>query len=160
LPGSYKDFFPHGEAHGPPTLFHRWFTMASRPEQERILIFDFGAQYVQLIARRVRELNVFAQVVRSDLPAERVKELAPKGIILSGGPSSVYEATAPKFDPAVLSLDIPVLGICYGMQLACQILGGDVKPAQSREYGRTQLTVQRTGKLLDGLPKETVVWMS
>jgi GMP synthase (glutamine-hydrolysing) len=134
--------------------------MPSSPEQERILIFDFGAQYVQLIARRVRELKVFAQIVRSDLSAERVKELAPKGIILSGGPASVYETSAPKFDPAVLSLGIPVLGICYGMQLACQVLGGHVKPAASREYGRTQLVIQRPGKLLTGLSQETVVWMS
>src|SRR5262245_7936277 len=111
--------------------------MPTVPEQERILIFDFGAQYVQLIARRVREQGVLAQIVRSDLPAGRVKELAPKGIILSGGPASVYEAGAPKFDPEVLALDIPVLGICYGMQLACQILGGQVKPGPSREFGRT-----------------------
>ena len=135
--------------------------MALVPEQERILIFDFGAQYVQLIARRVREQNVFAQIVRSDLSAERVKELAPKGIILSGGPSSVYEATAPKFDPAVLTLGIPVLGICYGMQLACQILGGAVKPSQSREYGRTTLQqINANSPLLHGFPSETSVWMS
>src|SRR5262245_44399877 len=103
--------------------------MTAAPESERVLVFDFGAQYAQLIARRVRELNVFCQVVRHDLPAARVADLKPKGIILSGGPASVYEANAPKCDPAIFELGIPVLGLCYGMQLACQALGGVVKPA-------------------------------
>src|SRR5712671_346072 len=110
--------------------------MNAAPESERILIFDFGSQYAQLIARRVRELNVFCQVVRHDLPAARVAELRPKGIILSGGPASVYEPNAPKCDPGIFELGVPVLGICYGMHLACQALGGAVKPAASREYGR------------------------
>ena len=95
------------------------------PESERVLIFDFGAQYVQLIARRVREQNVFCQIVRHDLPAARVAELKPRGLILSGGPASVYERGAPHCDPALFDLGVPVLGICYGMQLACQALGGE-----------------------------------
>src|SRR5437879_9252510 len=89
------------------------------PETERILVFDFGAQYGQLIARRVRDLNVFCQLVRHDLPAERVRELAPRGVIFSGGPASVYEPNAPHCDPAIFELGIPILGICYVMPLAC-----------------------------------------
>ncbi len=110
--------------------------MTPLPENERILIFDFGAQYGQLIARRVREQNVFCQIVRHDLSAARVAELRPRGMIFSGGPASVYEPGAPKCDPAIFDLGIPTLGICYGMQLACQILGGEVKPGTSREFGR------------------------
>src|SRR5262245_19638570 len=105
---------------------------------ELVLIFDFGSQYGQLIARRVREQNVFCQIVRNDLPAARVRELTPRGIILSGGPASVYEPSAPKCDPKIFDLGVPVLGICYGMQLACQALGGQVKPSTSREYGRAK----------------------
>ena len=101
--------------------------MAPVPESERVLIFDFGAQYGQLIARRVREQNVFCQIVRHDLSAARVAELRPRGLIFSGGPSSVYDPGAPKCDPAIFNLGIPTLGICYGMQLACQVLGGEVK---------------------------------
>src|SRR3954462_15154131 len=106
-----------------------------------VLIFDFGSQFAQLIARRVRELNVFCQIVRHDLSAERVRELNPKGIIFSGGPASVTDAGAPKCDPAIFELGIPFLGICYGMQLACATLGGRVGHAESREFGRATLTV-------------------
>jgi len=127
---------------------------------ELVLIFDFGSQFAQLIARRVRELNVFCQIVRHDLTAERVKELAPKGIILSGGPASVYDANAPQCDPALFDLGIPVLGICYGMQLACQALGGSVKGADHREYGRAALNVTNADALLRGYPAESTVWMS
>ena len=135
-------------------------TTPTSQHHERILIFDFGSQYVQLIARRVRELNVFAQIVRADLPLQRIKELNPKGIIFSGGPASVYEANAPKCDPAILQLPIPILGICYGMQLACHSLGGAVKPAPCREFGRTTLELTQENTLLEGLPKQSVVWMS
>ena len=131
----------------------------SQPE-ELVLVLDFGAQYAQLIARRVREQNVFCQLVRHDLTAKRIAELAPRGLILSGGPSSVYEDGAPKCDPAIFELGIPILGICYGMQLACQALGGEVKPAPSREYGRAVLRVREAAGLFDGIPAETVVWMS
>src|SRR5437763_3300503 len=114
---------------------------ALAPESERILILDFGSQYGQLIARRVREQNVFCQVVRHDLPAERIQELKPRGLIFSGGPASVYEPKAPRCDPRLFELGIPVLGICYGMQLACQTLGAEVKPASSREFGRAHIHV-------------------
>src|SRR3954467_1124772 len=100
--------------------------------QELVLIFDFGSQYAQLIARRVRELNVFCQIVRHDLPATRVAELNPKGIILSGSPASVYEPNAPKMDPGIFAQNIPVLGLCYGMQLGCQILGATVVDSNRR----------------------------
>ena len=128
--------------------------------QDRVLIFDFGSQYGQLIARRVRELNVFCQIVRHDLSAERVRELKPSGIIFSGGPASVYEKNAPKCDPKIFDLGIPVLGICYGMQLACHLLGADVKPAPSREFGRAHLRVADKTGLFAGFPQEDVVWMS
>jgi GMP synthase (glutamine-hydrolysing) len=132
----------------------------STAEPQRILIFDFGAQYGQLIARRVREQNVFCQLVRHDVSAERVRELAPKGIIFSGGPASVYEAGAPVCDPKIFELDIPILGICYGMQLACQTMGGKVKPGKSREFGRAQLRVKEADGIFADVPEETIVWMS
>jgi GMP synthase (glutamine-hydrolysing) len=130
------------------------------PEQELVLIFDFGSQYGQLIARRVREQQVFCQIVRHDLPAQRVAELKPRGLIFSGGPASVYEKGAPHCDPAIFDLDIPVLGICYGMQLACQALGGEVRPTASREFGRASCRIQEADGLFTGVPEETVVWMS
>jgi GMP synthase (glutamine-hydrolysing) len=130
------------------------------PESERVLILDFGAQYGQLIARRVREQNVFGQIVRHDLSADRVAALQPRGLILSGGPASVYEPGAPHCDPAIFDLGVPVLGICYGMQLACQVLGGDVKPATSREFGRTHCHVREADGLFTGVPEDTTVWMS
>ncbi|HLJ94547.1 MAG TPA: glutamine-hydrolyzing GMP synthase [Gemmataceae bacterium] len=134
--------------------------MTPLPENERVLIFDFGAQYGQLIARRVREQHVFCQIVRHDLSAARVAELRPRGLIFSGGPASVYDSGAPKCDPAIFDLGIPTLGICYGMQLACQILGGEVKPGVSREFGRTHCRIQEADGLFAGVPEETVVWMS
>ena len=134
--------------------------MTTLPESERILVFDFGAQYCQLIARRVREQNVFCQIVRHDLPAERVAELKPRGLIFSGGPASVYEPGAPQCDPAIFRLGIPVLGICYGMQLACQTMGGKVQPGSSREFGRAQCRILGADDLFAGIPAETVVWMS
>src|SRR5436190_17989533 len=134
--------------------------MTPLPESERVLIFDFGSQYGQLIARRVREQNVFGQIVRHDLSAERVAELKPRGLIFSGGPASVYEPGAPRCDPALFNLGVPVLGICYGMQLACQALGGEVKPAPSREFGRAQCRIHEEDGLFSGVPEETIVWMS
>jgi GMP synthase (glutamine-hydrolysing) len=132
----------------------------STSQVERILVFDFGAQYGQLIARRVREQNVFCQIVRHDLSAERVAELQPSGLIFSGGPSSVYEPRAPKCDPRVFELGVPVLGICYGMQLACQTLGGHVQPATRREFGPAHCRLHEANGLFSGVPPETVVWMS
>jgi GMP synthase (glutamine-hydrolysing) len=134
--------------------------MTPLPERERILIFDFGSQYGQLIARRVREQNVFCQIVRHDLPAARVAELKPRGLIFSGGPASVYAPGAPLCDPKLFDLGVPVLGICYGMQLACHLLGGEVKPAPSREFGRAVCRVRQSDGLFADVPPETVVWMS
>src|SRR5688572_27531593 len=104
---------------------------------ERILVLDFGAQYAQLIARRVREQNVYCEIVRHDISPERIRQHAPRGLILSGGPSSVYEVGAPRCDPELFRLGLPILGICYGMQLACDALGGDVQGAPAREFGRS-----------------------
>jgi GMP synthase (glutamine-hydrolysing) len=137
----------------------------SRVADERVLVLDFGAQYAQLIARRVREQNVYCEIVRHDLSAERIRELAPRGLILSGGPSSVYEAGAPKCDPGIFRLGIPMLGICYGMQITCETLGGQVTNVPAREYGRTRIRVNQSGDaaaddLFAGLPAETTVWMS
>src|ERR1051325_8439992 len=109
---------------------------------EVIPILDFGSQYAQLIARRVREKGVFSELVRPDISIDELRKLNPKGLILSGGPSSVYEAGAPKCDPRIFDLGVPILGICYGMQLGAELLGGRVKPAKSREFGRTKLTVK------------------
>jgi GMP synthase (glutamine-hydrolysing) len=134
--------------------------MTPSPESERILILDFGSQYGQLIARRVREQNVFCQIVRHDLPAARLAELRPRGLIFSGGPASVYAPGAPRCDPKLFELGVPVLGICYGMQLACHLLGGQVQQAPSREFGRALCRVQEASGLFAGVPGETVVWMS
>lgn len=127
---------------------------------EKILVLDFGSQYAQLIARRVREQNVFCEIIRHDLSAEAIREKSPSGIILSGGPSSVYESGAPRCDPELFKLGIPVLGICYGMQLACESLGGRVAHCASREYGRAALKIDDSSGLLAGLPPEMDVWMS
>ena len=125
-----------------------------------MLVLDFGSQYAQLIARRVREQHVYCEIVRHDITAERIRDLAPRGIILSGGPSSVYEAGAPRCDPALFRLGIPVLGICYGMQLACDALGGRVGQASTREYGRAACEVIDETTLFAGVPARTDVWMS
>jgi GMP synthase (glutamine-hydrolysing) len=125
-----------------------------------VLVLDFGSQYAQLIARRVREQQVYCEIVRHDITAERIAELAPIGLILSGGPASVYSPGAPKCDPRLFELGIPVLGICYGMQLACQALGGKVQSAPAREYGRAECDVIDADDLLAGVPSPTQVWMS
>ncbi len=127
---------------------------------EKIVVLDFGSQYAQLIARRVREQNVYCQILRHDLPADRIAELNPRGIILSGGPSSVYEAGAPRCDPELFELGVPVLGICYGMQLACEALGGRVDHTPSREYGPAKCMLTSRESLFEGLPEHIDVWMS
>jgi len=127
---------------------------------QRVLVLDFGSQYAQLIARRVREQNVYCEIVRHSITAERVRELAPIGIILSGGPSSVYAQGAPLCDPKLFELGIPVLGICYGMQLMCQALGGKVDSAPAREYGRAECDIVEADGLFAGVPRQTQVWMS
>ncbi len=127
---------------------------------EVIPILDFGSQYAQLIARRVREKGVYSELVRPDIPVDELRKLNLKGLILSGGPSSVYEPNAPRCDPGIFDLGVPVLGICYGMQLGAQILGGQVTPAKAREYGRARLHVASADPLLHGMPSDTTVWMS
>jgi GMP synthase (glutamine-hydrolysing) len=127
---------------------------------QRIVVLDFGSQYAQLIARRVREQNVYCEILRHDITADRLREIAPRGIILSGGPSSVYEAGAPRCDPDLFRLGIPVLGICYGMQLACEALGGRVEHTSTREYGRATCQISDGSDLFAGLPDSTDVWMS
>lgn len=132
----------------------------TRISQERVLVLDFGSQYSQLIARRVREQNVYCEIVRHDISPERIREHSARGLILSGGPSSVYESGSPQCDPGIFELGIPVLGICYGMQLACDALGGEVRNTPSREYGRARCRIKSPNELFDGLPEETDVWMS
>ena len=127
---------------------------------EPILILDFGSQYAQLIARRVREAGAFSLLVAPETPLETLRSLSPKGVILSGGPSSVHEDGAPRCDERLFELGVPVLGICYGMQLGCQLLGATVEPAPSREYGRAKLDIDSTEGLLGGIPSMTSVWMS
>jgi GMP synthase (glutamine-hydrolysing) len=131
-----------------------------RSDRERVLVLDFGSQYAQLIARRVREQHVYCEIVRHNITAERIEEIAPIGLILSGGPSSVYADGAPKCDPGIFQLGIPVLGICYGMQLACEALGGKVDNTPLREYGRANCRIESQSDLFAGVSDETVVWMS
>ena len=127
---------------------------------DRVLILDFVSQYNQLIARRVRELKVFSEIVPHDIKAERVLDRGAKALILSGGPASVRQEGAPVPDPAIFNLGIPVLVICYGMQVTAQILGGKVAGGHTREYGHAQLIPTRPSRLLSGLPDRTQAWMS
>jgi GMP synthase (glutamine-hydrolysing) len=129
-------------------------------EPRPVLVVDLGAQYAQLIARRVRECHVYSEIVPHDLSIAELRALRPAGIILSGGPASVYEAGAPSVDPEVFALGVPVLGICYGHQLMAQALGGEVAATGQREYGGTTLHVDAPGVLLHDLANEEQVWMS
>jgi GMP synthase (glutamine-hydrolysing) len=130
--------------------------------RDLILILDFGAQYTQLIARRVREQKVYSEIHPFNLPIARIREMAPRGIILSGGPSSCYDPGAPRVSTELYDLGVPVLGICYGVQLTALLLGGQVAPAERREYGRAELRVTDASDLLHGFPvgDEIAVWMS
>lgn len=127
---------------------------------ERVLILDFGSQYTHLIARRLRECNVYCELHPYDLPLATIKSFAPKGIILSGGPSSVYAPSAPHVAPGLLELRIPVLGICYGLQEMAHALGGAVVPGTKKEFGRADISARANNPLLDGLPESFPVWMS
>jgi len=128
---------------------------------EFVAILDFGSQYTQLIARRVREHRVYCEILRHDVAPEALAAHSLRGIILSGGPSGVYESAAPRCHPDIFELGVPILGICYGMQLGCEILGGRVVPASGRrEYGPTTLAVREAGELLAGVDDGTIVWMS
>jgi GMP synthase (glutamine-hydrolysing) len=135
-------------------------TQAARTTSERILVLDFGSQYAQLIARRVREHQVYCEIVRHDIAPEQIAKHNPSGLILSGGPSSVYEAGAPKCHPGIFDLGIPLLGICYGMQLVCDHLGGKVESFHAREYGRAKIQVTQADPFLNGFPNTAEVWMS
>ncbi|MBI4853888.1 MAG: glutamine-hydrolyzing GMP synthase [Acidobacteria bacterium] len=125
-----------------------------------ILILDFGSQYTQLIARRIRELNVYCEILPFNTPIEKIKAKNPKGIILSGGPASVYEKDAPHCDREILNLSVPTLGICYGFQLLAYFLGGKVSPSKQREYGAAEINVSGSSRLFDGFATTLPVWMS
>ena len=125
-----------------------------------ILIVDFGSQYNQLIARRVRELKVYCQIEPPDIKIESIRDLQPDGIILSGGPASIYDRYSPKVDPRIFDLNIPILGICYGMQYMMDSIGGTVKGAGKREYGHAELRIRRHDGLFNGLEETTPCWMS
>jgi len=129
-------------------------------KRETILILDFGGQYTQLVARRIREANVYCEIVPYDISPEKVKKIDPKGIVLSGGPASVYVKNAPKCDREIFELGYPVLGICYGAQLMTELLGGKVAPVPVREYGKTEVVINNTIPLFKGIERETIVWMS
>ncbi len=127
---------------------------------ELVLILDFGSQYTQLIARRVRELGVYSEIKPFNISLEQVKKMHPKGIILSGGPASVYEENAPRIDREFFQLDVPILGICYGLQLMAYVLGGEVRRASQREYGRAEIQIDPQSDLFSGLGEQLSVWMS
>jgi GMP synthase (glutamine-hydrolysing) len=127
---------------------------------DEVVVLDYGGQYSQLIARRVRELGVFSELLPHHVGAEEVRRRKPKGLILSGGPASVYADGAPHLDRELLELGIPVLGICYGMQLLATELGGRVEGAEVGEFGRSELTVREPGRLFEGLPARQTCWMS
>src|SRR5271163_348001 len=133
--------------------------------RQGIVVLDFGGQYTQLIARRIREQSVFSAILPCTAKLEEIHQYAPAGIVLSGGPSPVYDADAPKCDPAVLAMGIPVLGICYRMQWTTHALGGKVEKADRREYGRAQLKVKcengtSESQLFAGVPESLSIWNS
>ncbi len=129
-------------------------------ERQKIVILDFGGQYTQLIARRVRENHVYSEVLPWSASPEEIKNRKPTGIILSGGPSTVQDENAPMIDPALYDLGVPVLGICYGMQLTAYLLGGKVERAREREYGRVEVRMKESSALLAGLKSSSFCWMS
>lgn len=129
-------------------------------KRETILIIDFGSQYTQLITRRIREANVYSEIHPHTITLEKVKEIDPAGIIFSGGPMSVYDNNSPDIDPGIINLKIPLLGICYGLQLICKILNGKVDPAKDREYGRARLILNNDSILFSSVKRESNVWMS
>lgn len=128
--------------------------------EQKVLILDFGSQYTQLIARRVRELKVYSEILPCTTSISKIKDYEPSAIILSGGPSSVFEDGAPTVDKHIFEMGVPVLGICYGLQLTAHLMGGKVVPSKNREYGRAVLKVSTDDILFDGVPSESNVWMS
>jgi GMP synthase (glutamine-hydrolysing) len=145
---------PGGEAEEPAV------DVPAATATEEVLVLDFGGQYSQLIARRIRECGVFSELLPHDTPISKIRERDPAGLVLSGGPASVYADGAPELRTELLELGIPVLGICYGMQAMVHGLGGKVEQAPSGEFGRTTLAVTEPGRLLEGLPAEQQCWMS
>jgi len=137
-------------------------TASTSTRRDLILILDFGSQYTQLIARRVREQKVYSEIHPFNLPVARIRELAPRGIILSGGPSSCYDPNAPRVSTELYALGVPILGICYGVQLTALLHGGKVVPADRREYGRATVKIKDTADLFHGFAagEEMPVWMS
>jgi GMP synthase (glutamine-hydrolysing) len=130
-------------------------------DTERVIVVDYGGQYTQLIARRIRELHVYCEIVPPWVETSRLREIAPRAVVLSGGPASVYASDAPRTNPEIFRLGVPTLGICYGMQLLMQELGGRVEAAGAREFGRAELELAVTGdSLLTGVPASSTVWMS
>ena len=129
-------------------------------ERELVIVLDFGGQYNQLIARRVRECNIYCEVHPYTLSLEEIKAKNPKGIIFTGGPNSVYGEDSPRCPKEIFDLGIPVLGICYGSQLISYLLGGTVKTAPVSEYGKTEVDVDNTSKLFEGVSDKTICWMS
>src|SRR6059036_4224940 len=134
--------------------------MTEASTYSRVVILDFGSQYTQVIARRIRECQVYSEIVRFDTPAAEIAAAKPKGIILSGGPASVYDKGAPHLDPEIFSLGIPVLGICYGLMLMAHHLGGQVVFTGRREYGAGMLHIKNGSQLFDGLGNQLDVWNS
>src|SRR5271168_3173446 len=141
--------------------------LPQKPKSELggVVVLDFGGQYTQLIARRIREQQVFSAILPCTASVEEIRNFAPAGLVLSGGPSSVYDADAPKCDPAILAMGVPVLGICYGMQWITHALGGKVEKADRREYGRAQLKVKcengtSESQLFAGVPESLSIWNS
>ncbi|WP_422615078.1 glutamine-hydrolyzing GMP synthase, partial [Frankia torreyi] len=130
------------------------------PGYDTVLVIDFGAQYAQLIARRVRECHVYSEIVPWDMPVDEILARRPSALILSGGPKSVYSPGAPRVDPALFDTGLPILGICYGHQVMAQALAGSVARTGTAEYGATRLSVTEPGVLFDGLPVAQQVWMS
>ena len=127
---------------------------------DTVLVLDFGAQYGHLIARRIRECRVYCEIISHDTAVEEIAARKPKALVFTGGPASVYESGAPHCDPAVFSLGIPIFGICYGMQLMAYLLGGEVSPAERKEFGRTEINAATDAPLFEGLPRDLVGWMS
>lgn len=127
---------------------------------EKVLILDFGSQYTQLIARKVRELNVYAEIVPFNYPIAKITADMPSAIIFSGGPSSTYEKGAPQVDQAIFSLNIPILGICYGLYMVVNGFGGSISPSSKKEYGRAEITITKDSPLFKGLDRIETVWMS
>jgi GMP synthase (glutamine-hydrolysing) len=135
--------------------------MLDNLHQERVLILDFGSQTTQLIARRVRESHVYCEIHPYTMTLEQIEDFQPKGIILSGGPSSVHDQNAPMADPRIFTRGLPLLGICYGMQLMAHQMGGAVEKANRREYGPADIDIDLPGDIFNGVPTEGArVWMS